>query len=102
MLSSFISMKQIVQNLCKSLHLFSFGNRVLFITHPQTDLLLIFSLCGVQEDIQSTPLHNEPFCVVPECSLRGGEELEEVAALSWTQKLSVLRNEALDIKCDIL
>lgn len=42
------------------------------------------------------------FRLVPQSSLSTAEELEEVAALSCTQELSMLRNKALDVKCDIL
>ncbi|TNN67212.1 hypothetical protein EYF80_022550 [Liparis tanakae] len=69
---------------------------------PQADLLLTLPLPGVQQDIQGTPLGDKPLGLVPECSLSCAQELEEVAALSWTQKLRMLRNKALDIKCGIL
>lgn len=68
----------------------------------KADLLLVFPLPGAEQDIQGTPLGAQPLRLVPECSLSGVEELEEVAALSGTQELRVLRNKALDIKCDVL
>lgn len=68
----------------------------------KADLLLVFPLPGVEQDIQGAPLGAQPLRPVPECSLSGVEELEEVAALSGAQELCVLRNKALDIKCDVL
>lgn len=68
----------------------------------KADLLLVFPLPGVEQDIQGAPLGGQPLRLVPECSLSGVEELEEVAALSGAQELRVLRNKALDIKCDVL
>lgn len=66
------------------------------------DLLLVFPLSGVQQRIEGALLGGELLRPVPQRSLRAVEELEEVAALSWAQKLCMFGNKVLDVERDIL
>lgn len=47
-------------------------------------------------------LGTQPLSVLPECSLSGAQQLEDVFALSRAQELSVLRDEGLDVERHVL
>lgn len=70
--------------------------------HQGANLLLHVSLPGLQQALQGLSLGSQPIGLLPECSLSGAQQLEDVLALSRAQELAVLRDKGLDVERHVL